>query len=100
VRGLLDRKQPVLAIKLHEDDPAPLLFVQEKLGGKIYGPYCHDGRRYYFWRLTGKSLQASLALFAERLPVSRKRDQFTEWIEKYGLAEILAIMIGLDGVES
>ena len=40
-----DRRQPVLAIKLHEDDPAPLLFVREKLGGKIYGPYCHDGRR-------------------------------------------------------
>jgi hypothetical protein len=49
-----DRKQPVLTIKLHEDDPAPLLFVQEKLGGKIYGPYCHDGRGYYFWRLNGE----------------------------------------------
>lgn len=95
-----DLKQPVLAIKLHEDDPAPLLFVQEKLGGRIYGPYCHDGRRYYFWRLMGKSLQASLPLFAERLPASRKRHQFTEWIEKYGLAEILAIMSELDRVES
>jgi hypothetical protein len=95
-----DRKQPVLAIKLHEDDPAPLLFVQEKLGGKIYGPYSHAGRRYYFWRLTGKSLQASLPLFSERLPASRKRNQFTEWIKKYGLAEILAIMIELDRVES
>ena len=95
-----DRKQPVLAIKLHEDDPRPLLFIQAKLGGKIYGPYCHDGRRYYFWRLMGKSLQASLPLLAERLPASRKRHQFTEWIEKYRLAEILAIMSELDCVES
>ena len=80
-----DRKQPVLAIKLHEDDPEPLLFIQEKLGGKIYGPYCHDGRRYYFWRLMGKSLWASLPLFADRLPASRKRHQFTGWIEKHGV---------------
>lgn len=94
-----DRKQPVLAIKLHEDDRAALLFVQEKLGGKIYGPYCHDGRRYYFWRLMRKSLQASLPLFAERFSASRKRHQFTKWIERYGLAEILAITSELDRVE-
>lgn len=100
--GLLreTESKPVLAIKLHEDDPGPLLFIQEKLGGKIYEPYCHDGRRYYFWRLMGKSLQASLPLFAERLPASRKRHQITEWIERYGLAQTLAIMSELDRVES
>lgn len=32
------RKQPVLAIKLHEDDPAPLLFAQESLEGRFTGP--------------------------------------------------------------
>ena len=53
-----DLKQPVLAIKLHEDDPKPLFFMQEKLGGKIFCPYCHDDRRYYFWRLMGSSLHA------------------------------------------
>ena len=95
-----DRKQPVLAIKLHEDDLAPLQLVQEKLGGKIYGPYCHDGRRYYLWRLMGRSLQASLPLFSARLPESRKRHQFTEWIERYGLTEILAFMSELERVES
>jgi len=94
-----DRKQPVLAIKLHEEDPGPLLLVQEKLGGKIYGPYCHDGRRYYFWRLMGKSLHASLPLFAERLPDSRKRHQFTNWIRRYQLAEILQIMTELEHVD-
>lgn len=94
-----DRKQPVLAIKLHEDDPAPLLLIQEKLGGRIYGPYSHDGRRYYFWRLMGKSLHASLPLFAKRLPASRKRHQFATWIEKYGLVEILSIMSQLERVD-
>jgi hypothetical protein len=66
---------------------------------KFTGPYCHDDRRYYFWRLTGKSLQASLPLFAERLPESRKRQQFAEWIERYGLAEILTIMSELERVD-
>ena len=93
-----DRKQPVLAIKLHQDDPGPLLLVREKLGGKIYGPYCHDGRRYYFWRLMGKSLYASLPLFADLLPECRKRDQFMSWIEKYGLTQTLETMRELERV--
>jgi LAGLIDADG DNA endonuclease family protein len=32
-----DYKQPVLCIKLHQDDLQPLRFIQEKLGGRIYG---------------------------------------------------------------
>jgi hypothetical protein len=87
-----DRKQPVLAIKLHQDDLEPLKFIQEKLGGKIYGPYCHDGRRYFFWRLMGRSLHAALPLFAERLPPSRKREQFKRWLEKYQLQKTLETM--------
>jgi len=50
-----DRKQAVLAIKLHEDDPEPLQFIQQRLGGKIYGPYCHQRRRYCFLALGGSS---------------------------------------------
>src|SRR5262245_59949400 len=87
-----DLKQPVLAIKLHEDDPKPLFFMQERLGGKIYGPYCHGDRRYYFWRLMGKSLHSALPLFARWLTPGRKRDQFVMWIQKYGLEGILKTM--------
>ena len=78
-----DRRQPALAIKLHQDDPEPLLFMQRVLGGKIYGPYCQAGRRYYFWRLVGRALHTPLPLFDERLPKSRKRDQFIAWMDKY-----------------
>lgn len=91
-----DRKQPVLAIKLHQDDPEPLRLIQAKLGGRIYGPYCHAGRRYYFWRLMGKSLYSALPLFSERLPESRKRTQFFKWIEKYDLKETLEAMSVLE----
>ena len=84
-----DRKQAALAIKLHHADPEPLRFIQERLGGRIYGPYCHQGRRYYFWRLVGKALYAALPLFYERLPESRKRDQFLAWVVKYRLQEKL-----------
>lgn len=34
-----DRKGPVLAIKLHQDDVEPLRLIRSKPGGKIYGPY-------------------------------------------------------------
>lgn len=84
-----DRKQAVLAIKLHQDDPEPLQFIQHRLGGKIYGPYCHQGRRYYFWRLMGRALYSALPLFYERLPESRKRDQFFAWVDKYRLRQKL-----------
>lgn len=33
-------KQPVLAIKLHQDDWKPC-FIQKKLVGWLYRPYCH-----------------------------------------------------------
>ena len=84
-----DRRQAALAIKLHQDDPEPLQFIEQRLGGKIYGPYCHQGRRYYFWRLMGKALYAALPLFFDRLPSSRKRAQFEAWIDKYSLHEKL-----------
>ena len=73
--------------------------MQEKLGGRIYGPYCHGGRRYFLWRLMGKSLYASLPLFADRLPDSRKKDQFIGWIQKYHLGNVLETMRKLEEID-
>ena len=84
----------MLAIKLHEDDPAPLLFVQEKLGGRFMGP-TPGRRRYYFWRLMGKSLQASLPLSQSDFRVPEKSGNSRNGLE-IRLAEILAIMSELE----
>jgi hypothetical protein len=85
-----DRHRAELAIRLHESDPEPLRLIQMTLGGRIYGPYCHGGRRYFHWSLSGKALYDAVPIFEERLPPSRKRDQFLVWIEKYGLRAKLA----------
>ena len=86
-----DRKDPVLAIKLAEDDPQPLLDCQRFLGGKVYGPYRHaekdgDKKSFIVWRLTGKPLVAALPMLGKHLPPSRKRNQFDVWLVKYGLS--------------
>jgi hypothetical protein len=80
-----DRRKGWLSIKLHMNDPEPLLNVQRLLGGRIYGPYHNNGRHFLHYRLYGPELVSALPLFKEHLPQSRKRGQFVEWLEKYHL---------------
>ncbi|HEX8650425.1 MAG TPA: LAGLIDADG family homing endonuclease [Pyrinomonadaceae bacterium] len=78
-----DCKKGWLSIKLHMNDPAPLLEVQRLLGGRIYGPYHNNGRHFLHYKLYGRELVEAFPLFKEYLPQSRKRDQFYAWLEKY-----------------
>jgi hypothetical protein len=80
-----DRKKGWLSIKLHMNDPAPLLEAQRVLGGRIYGPYHNNGRHFLHYRLYGRELVEALPLFKKYLPESHKRDQFYAWLEKYYL---------------
>src|SRR6267142_1917549 len=70
---------PCLVIVLHERDPDPLLRAQRLLGGKIYGPYHHNGRHFLRYVLRGAALRAAIPLFERRLPPSHKRKQFEDW---------------------
>lgn len=78
-----DREKGWLAIKLHMNDPEPLLEAQRLLGGRIYGPYHNNGRHFLYYKLYGLELVEAIPLFKERLPKSHKRDQFYAWLEKY-----------------
>lgn len=89
-----DGRRPVLAVKLHERDPAPLLFLLRSLGGKLYGPYHHDGRRFYVYFLRGPDLRHAIPLFQHHLPQSWKRHQFLEWGVRYGLLDPLTAVFG------
>jgi hypothetical protein len=80
-----DRKTPCLALKLQLEDHEPLVRLHILLGGRIYGPYNHGGRRYRIWKLRGKDLIKALPLFRKYLPASRKRTQFECWEVRYGL---------------
>ena len=83
-------KSPTLSVKLHEDDPEPLLFLKSFLGGKIYGPYHHSQkegpeRKYFLWHLKSHQLRKALPLFLAYLPPSRKRQQFFTWSVRHHL---------------
>ena len=78
-----DRQQPYLQVKMHARDPFPLRFLAERLGGRVYGPYQHQGRNYFTWLLRGSDLRAALPLFRDHLPESWKREQFERWTERH-----------------
>lgn len=78
-------RQPELSMKLHEDDPEPLLCLKSVFGGRIYGPYLHAGRRYRIRLLRGWELWDALPVIFDALPPSKKRVQFEKWVQKFGL---------------
>jgi hypothetical protein len=78
-----DRQQPYLQVKLHARDPFPLRFLSDRLGGRVYGPYHHQGRNYFTWLLRGPELRTALPLFRDYLPESWKREQFERWFDRH-----------------
>ena len=81
-------KMPVISLKLHENDPQPLLALQREFGGELHGPYSYRGvdgtiRRSRQWFLRGPALERRLNDFVDAIPPSRKRDQFDVWLAKY-----------------
>ena len=100
-----DRKNACLAVKLHEEDPLPLVALQKAFGGKLNGPYRYtqpDGveRRSMVWQLRGKRLFPLLPLIHKHLPQSRKREQFEVWLVKYRLSRIVAGQLTLWNAEN
>jgi hypothetical protein len=80
-----DRFRATLELKLHEDNPEPLVAIQEELGGVLYGPYNHANRRYFLWRITGKQLYTIIPFLDKWLPECQKRRQYTQWKQKWHL---------------
>jgi hypothetical protein len=78
-----DRRQPVLQVKMNARDPFPLRRLSDLLGGRVYGPYNHDGRNYFLFMLRGTPLREAVPLFRRYLPESWKREQFERWLERY-----------------
>ena len=75
---------PAVQVLLHERDPKPLLDLLLLYGGKLYGPYRHNGSSASMWRLSGQALAATIPLFLRHLPRSHKRGQFLAWAVRHG----------------
>ncbi len=73
----------VLSVKLHARDPIPLQALREALGGLTFGPYLHDRRHYFVYRLTSFELRRALPLFDVYLPPSYRREQYVGWRTRY-----------------
>ena len=89
--GSFTQSPPTLSVKLHQDDPEPLLFLKALWGGRVYGPYRNLGkdgveRRYLVWHLRGRALSRALPLIWRSLPPSRKRGQFRLWASRHRLS--------------
>jgi len=77
---VIDSQQPYIGMKLSVDDPNPLFLLQDELGGKVYGPYNHNERRYWLWRLYSKDDIPEAIVFLDRyLPRGQKRNKYVEW---------------------
>jgi len=76
-------RQPVLQIRLNRRDLDVLETVRTQLGGRVFGPYAHEGRSSYVYLLRGGALRSALPILEEHLPNSWRRDQFDAWKAKY-----------------
>lgn len=77
-------KAPYIGMKLHQDDPKPLDVLKKHLGGKIYGPYFHQNRKYLIWKIVKKEeLNRAILFFDLHLPESLKRQKYLIWKDKY-----------------
>lgn len=55
-----DGKQPQVTLRMHTDHEALFRWIEDRFGGKLYGPYHHGGRSYYQWMARGPFLREML----------------------------------------
>lgn len=62
-----DGRQPQVTLRMHVRHEALMRWVERAFpGGRVYGPYHHDGRHYLQWMARGAYLREHLVPFLER----------------------------------
>ena len=62
-----DGRQPQVTLRMHIRHAALFDWLERVFpGGRLYGPYNHDGRRYFQWMARGAYLRDSLLPLLER----------------------------------
>jgi hypothetical protein len=63
-----DGRQPQVTLRMHVRHEAIFRWLERTFpGGKLYGPYHHDGRHYYQWMARGAYLRDYLLPLLERV---------------------------------
>jgi len=56
-----DGRQPQVTLRMHVRHESLFLWIQRTFpGGRLYGPYGHDGRNYYQWMARGPFLRDTI----------------------------------------
>lgn len=93
-----DGRQPQVTLRMHVRHAALFHWIERTFpGGRLYGPYSHDGRNYYQWMARGQFLREVLYPVLERsLSESldtHSRSRFDAMRERY------AVQLGRPGPE-
>ena len=83
-----DGRQPQLTLRMHVRHEAVFRWLEATFpGGRLYGPYHHDGRHYYQWMARGAYLRDELVpLLASRLTPDLDRhsyERFQAMVRRY-----------------
>jgi hypothetical protein len=63
-----DGRQPQVALRMHVRHEAIFQWLERTFpGGRLYGPYNHDGRHYFQWMARGRYLRDELTPVLDRL---------------------------------
>ena len=83
-----DGRQPQITLRMHVSHEPLFDWIERTFpGGKLYGPYNHDGRQYLQWMARGSYLRDVLVpLLDERLTASagcQKRERYEQMKARY-----------------
>jgi hypothetical protein len=76
-----DGRQPQVALRMHVRHEAIFRWLERTFpGGRLYGPYHHDGRHYFQWMARGRFLKDELVPVLDRyLSPSLDRHSFDRY---------------------
>ncbi len=76
-----DGRQPQVVLRMHVRHEAIFQWLERTFpGGRLYGPYNHDGRHYFQWMARGRYLRDELApLLDQILSPSLDRHSFERY---------------------
>jgi hypothetical protein len=85
-----DQKKAAIQVRMHKRHYPLLLHMCELWGGKVYGPYLHDGRHAVVWMVRGKDLLRLLVLLDDhlhRVPDEKIHTRWRKLKKRYGLSQ-------------
>jgi hypothetical protein len=83
-----DGRQPQVTLRMHVRHEAMFRWLESTFpGGKLYGPYHHDGRHYFQWMARGSYLRDHLLPVLEETLSPEldgpSRERFEEMVRRY-----------------